>query len=147
MMKRTLTACPNTNRASSVLEISGFRMSASWEWLCENGANQFIVVISAHEVEMSRFVEGEDRTQQVLLPPSLEDYIDEDNPVRVVDAYIDELDLADMGFERIRPKATGRPAYHPATLLKIYLYGYLGTVKGMPNTVFVSILRRSLEQI
>lgn len=78
---------------------------------------------------MSRFVEGEDRTQQVLLPPSLEDYIDEDNPVRIVDAYIDELDLAALGFERVRPKATGRPAYHPATLLKIYLYGYLNSIQ------------------
>ncbi|MEO9969184.1 MAG: IS1182 family transposase [Hyphomonadaceae bacterium] len=78
---------------------------------------------------MSRFVEGENRAQQVLLPPSLEDYIDEDNPVRVVDAYIDELDLAEVGFERVRPKATGRPAYHPATLLKIYLYGYLNSIQ------------------
>ena len=78
---------------------------------------------------MSPFVEGEDRAQQVLLPPSLEDYIGEDNPVRVVDAYIEELDLGEMGFERVRPKATGRPAYHPATLLKIYLYGYLNAIQ------------------
>ena len=78
---------------------------------------------------MSRFVEGEDRFQQVLLPPSLDDYVTEDNPVRVVDVYVDELDLGALGFERVRPKATGRPAYHPATLLKIYLYGYLNRVQ------------------
>jgi len=78
---------------------------------------------------MSRFVEGEDRFQQVLLPPSLDDYVTEDNPVRVVDVYVNELDLGALGFERVRPKATGRPAYHPATLLKIYLYGYLNKVQ------------------
>jgi transposase len=78
---------------------------------------------------MGRFVEGEDRAQQVLLPPSLEDYVGEDNPVRVVDAYIDELDLAALGFARVMPKATGRPAYHPSTLLKIYLYGYLNRIQ------------------
>lgn len=65
---------------------------------------------------MSRFVEGEVRTQQVLLPASLDDYVGEDNPVRVVDVYVDELDLAGFGFDRVMPKATGRPAYHPATL-------------------------------
>ncbi|MEQ9586438.1 MAG: transposase, partial [Parvibaculaceae bacterium] len=78
---------------------------------------------------MGRFVEGEDRAQQVLLPPSLEDYVGEDNPVRVVDVYIDELDLAALGFARVMPKATGRPAYHPSTLLKIYLYGYLNRIQ------------------
>ena len=78
---------------------------------------------------MRRFVEGEDRSQQALLPASLEDYIDEENPVRVIDAFINELDLAELGFERVRPKATGRPAYHPSTLLKIYLYGYLNSIQ------------------
>ena len=78
---------------------------------------------------MSRFVEGQDRRQQTLLPASFDDYVDEDNAVRVVDVYVDELDLAALGFERLRPAATGRPAYHPATLLKIYLYGYLNRVQ------------------
>jgi transposase len=78
---------------------------------------------------MSRFVEGEERGQQALLPASLEDYVGEDNPVRVVDVYVEDLDLAALGFERIRPKATGRPGYHPSTLLKIYLYGYLNRVQ------------------
>jgi transposase len=78
---------------------------------------------------MNRFIEGEDRRQATLLPDSLEDYVTEDNPVRVIDVFIDELDLATMGFAGVAPAATGRPAYHPATLLKIYLYGYLNRIQ------------------
>lgn len=78
---------------------------------------------------MNRFIEGEDRRQATLLPDSLEDYVTDDNPVRVVDVFIDELDLAPMGFAGVEPEATGRPAYHPATLLKIYLYGYLNRIQ------------------
>jgi transposase len=78
---------------------------------------------------MKRFVEGEDRRQSLLLPESLDDYVTEDNPVRVVEVFIDELDLGALGFEGVRPAATGRPAYHPSTLLKIYLYGYLNRVQ------------------
>src|ERR1700739_3301419 len=77
---------------------------------------------------MSRFVEGEDRKQQALLPSSLEDYVGEDNPSRVVDVFVDELDLDALGFELI-PARTGRPAYHPAMLLKLYIYGYLNRVQ------------------
>ena len=78
---------------------------------------------------MSRFIEGEDRLQQWLLPSCIDDYVSEDNPVRVIDAYVDELDLAALGFDRAIPEATGRPAYHPATLLKIYVYGYLNRIQ------------------
>jgi transposase len=78
---------------------------------------------------MGRFIEGEKRGQQCLLPASLDDYVEEDNPVRVVDAFIDELDLDAMGFDGVTPAATGRPAYHPSTLLKLYLYGYLNRVQ------------------
>ena len=78
---------------------------------------------------MHRFIDGEDRLQQTLLPNSLEDYVSEENPVRVVEVFIDELDLAALGFSGMRPAATGRPAYHPSTLLKIYLYGYLNRVQ------------------
>ena len=78
---------------------------------------------------MGRFVEGEDRRQSLLLPQSLDDYVTEDNPVRVVEVFIDELDLGALGFEGVQPAATGRPAYHPSTLLKIYLYGYLNRVQ------------------
>src|SRR6202051_2625982 len=73
---------------------------------------------------MRRFIDGEDRVQQALLPHSLEDYVDEENPVRVIEVFIDELDLAALGFSGMTPAATGRPAYRPSTLLKIYLSGY-----------------------
>jgi transposase len=78
---------------------------------------------------MGRFVEGEDRRQSLLLPDSLDDYVTEDNPVRVVEVFIDELDLGALGFAGVQPAATGRPAYHPSTMLKIYLYGYLNRVQ------------------
>lgn len=78
---------------------------------------------------MGRFVEGEDRSQSTLLPERLDDYVTEDNPVRVVDVFVDNLDLTALGFERAIAQATGRPGYHPATLLKIYIYGYLNRVQ------------------
>ena len=78
---------------------------------------------------MKRFVEGEDRSQSTLFPERLDDYIAEDNPVRVIDAFVDELDLAGLGFERVQPQVTGRPGYHPASLLKIYVYGYLNRIQ------------------
>ena len=77
---------------------------------------------------MKRFIEGEDRTQTVLLPACLDDYIAEDNPVRAVDAFVEELDLKALGFAGADPAMTGRPAYHPAVLLKLYIYGYLNRV-------------------
>lgn len=76
---------------------------------------------------MTRFIEGCDRRQRLLLPDCVDDYVGEDSPVRVVDAFIDELDLDELGFAG--PAATGRPGYHPATLLKLYLYGYLNQVQ------------------
>src|SRR3982075_1399304 len=78
---------------------------------------------------MHRFIDGEDRMQQTLLPHSLEDYVSEENPVRVIEVFIEELDLAALGFSGMTPAATGRPAYHPSTLLKIYLYGYLNRLQ------------------
>jgi transposase len=77
---------------------------------------------------VKRFVEGEDCRQITLLPDCVDDYIGEDNPVRAVEAFVDELDLAGLGFAGVVPEATGRPSYHPATLLKIYLYGYLNRI-------------------
>lgn len=77
---------------------------------------------------MKRFIAGEDRQQITLLPDCLDDYITADNPVRLVEVFVDELDLTALGFAGAVPEATGRPAYHPATLLKIYLYGYLNRV-------------------
>ena len=77
---------------------------------------------------MSRFIEGQQRSQSVLFPEQLEDWISEDNPVRAVDAFVEELALAQLGFDGAKPADTGRPAYHPAVLLKIYIYGYLNRV-------------------
>ncbi len=77
---------------------------------------------------MKRFVEGQDRSQSTLFPERLDDYIDQDNPVRFIDAFIDKLPLLKLGFEGIEPRATGRPAYHPSVLLKIYVYGYLNRI-------------------
>ena len=78
---------------------------------------------------MKRFVQGESRSQCTLLPECLDDYITENNPVRVVDVFVDELDLGKLGFEGVAPAATGRPAYHPAILLKLYIYGYLNRIQ------------------
>ena len=74
---------------------------------------------------MKRFIEGEDRSQSTLFPEHLDDYVGEDNPVRLVDVFVDELDLGDLGFNRVAPQATGRPGYHPSVLLKLNIYGYL----------------------
>ena len=78
---------------------------------------------------MKRFIEGEERSQVTLLPQCLDDFIAEDNPVRVVDAFVEELDLHGLGFHGAEPAETGRPSYHPAVLLKIYIYGYLNRVQ------------------
>jgi len=78
---------------------------------------------------MRRFVEGTDRGQSTLFPECLEDWIGEDNAVRVVDVYVDELDLSELGFRGVTPEATGRPSYHPSMLLKLYIYGYLNRVQ------------------
>ncbi len=78
---------------------------------------------------MKRFVEGEDRTQVTLLPECLDDYIEAENPVRVIEVFVDELDLGELGFAGVEPLATGRPSYHPAVLLKIYIYGYLNRIQ------------------
>src|SRR5438034_8822030 len=80
-------------------------------------------------VAMTRYVEGEDRSQATLFPESLDEYIAADNPVRIVDVFADELDLQKLGFDGMQPEATGRPAYHPGTLLKIYIYGYLNRIQ------------------
>jgi transposase len=78
---------------------------------------------------MRRFVEGVDRGQTTLFPECLEDWIDQDNPVRVIDAFVDKLDLCGLGFDGVAPEATGRPSYHPSGLLKLYIYGYLNRVQ------------------
>ena len=78
---------------------------------------------------MKRFVQGMDRVQATLLPECLEDWIGEDNPVRVIDAFVDALDLGEIGFAGVELAATGRPSYHPSVLLKLYIYGYLNRIQ------------------
>ena len=77
---------------------------------------------------MKRFIEGADRQQVTLMPECLDDYVGEDNPVRIVDAFVNELDLQSLGFDGVDPATTGRPSYHPAVLLKLYIYGYLNRI-------------------
>ena len=78
---------------------------------------------------MKRFVQGQDRTQCTLLPELLDEYIAADNPVRVIDVFVDQLDLAHLGFAGVDPAQTGRPSYHPSVMLKIYIYGYLNRIQ------------------
>jgi transposase len=78
---------------------------------------------------MKRFVEGVDRDQVTLFPETLEDFVEEENGVRVIDVFVDALDLAALGFDGVQPQATGRPSYHPSVLLKLYIYGYLNRVQ------------------
>jgi transposase len=78
---------------------------------------------------MRRFVTGVDRGQATLFPECLQDWIDQDNPVRAIDAFVDKLDLSGLGFDGVAPEATGRPSYHPSGLLKLYIYGYLNRVQ------------------
>jgi transposase len=92
---------------------------------------------------MSGFIQGADRNQGHLLPERIDEYVSEENPVRVIEAFVEELDLLKLGFARVEPNATGRPAYHPSTLLKIYLYGYLNRVQSSRRLEQES--RRNLE--
>src|SRR6478672_7486352 len=78
---------------------------------------------------MKRFIEGTDRGQGTLFPECLEDWIEENNPVQVIDVFVDELDLVELGFDGVAPELTGRPSYHPSVLLKLYIYGYLNRVQ------------------
>src|SRR6266511_1914896 len=78
---------------------------------------------------MRRFVEGVDRGQTTLFPECLEDWIDEGNPVRAIDAFVEKLDLSGLGFDGVAPEATGRPSYHPSGLLELYIYSYLNRVQ------------------
>ena len=78
---------------------------------------------------MSHHIKGQPRHQSTLFPESIDDFVTEDNPVRVIDMFVDHLDLLDLGFETVNPKFTGRPGYHPSTMLKLYIYGYLNRIQ------------------
>ena len=92
---------------------------------------------------MTRFVQGVDRTQTILFPASLDEYVAEDNPVRVIEAFVDTLSLAALGFDGVVPAETGRPSYHPSALLKIYVYGYLNRIQSSRR--LESETRRNVE--
>src|SRR6478752_4268769 len=78
---------------------------------------------------MRRFVEGVDRGQRTLFPECLEYWIDEGNPVRAIDAFVEKLELSGLGFDGVAPESTGRPSYHPSGMLKLYIYGYLNRIQ------------------
>lgn len=78
---------------------------------------------------MKRFIQGENRTQSTLLPELLDEYLSEANPVRVIDVFVDELSLGHLGFEGVDPAGTVQPSYHPAVMLKLYIYGYLNRIQ------------------
>jgi transposase len=99
--------------------------------MCTRMCRCTLLLMSRHTwgTQMKRFIQGEDRTQGILLPELLDDYVADTNPVRVVDVFVDELDLGKLGFHGVEPLATGRPAYHASALLKIYIYGYLNRIQ------------------
>ena len=94
---------------------------------------------------MADFVEGQDRAQVSLLPECLDDWVDESNPVRAVDAFVDALDLEKLDFDGVAPESTGRPSYHPTALLKLYIYGYLNRIQSSRRLEREA--RRNLEVI
>ena len=89
------------------------------------------------------YMEKKDRGQICFLPECVEDYVDEENPVRVNDAFVDSLDMAALGFEKAEPAQTGRPAYDPRDLLKLYLYGYLNRIRS--SRMLMQKCRRNVE--
>ncbi|WP_375542316.1 transposase [Paraburkholderia sp. CNPSo 3274] len=96
---------------------------------------------------MKRFIEGEDRKQVTLLPECLDDFVAEDTPVRIIEAFVEELDLESLSFDGAMPSTTGRPSYHPAVLLKIYIYGYLNRVQSSRRLERECVFRRSRTRI
>src|SRR5260370_34751707 len=96
--------------------------------LCENLTDAMIPLLNRGGM-MKGFVQGADRQQTTLLPECLDDWVDESNPVRAVDVFVDALELRELGFDGVTPAATGRPGYHPSPLLKLYIYGYLNRVQ------------------
>src|SRR6476660_2168999 len=107
---------------------SGTLTAPMSEMGCENPTDAMIPLLNRGGV-MEGFVQGADRQQTTLLPECLDDWVDESNPVRAVDVFVHALELGDLGFDGVDPAATGRPAYHPSPMLKLYIYGYLNRVQ------------------
>jgi hypothetical protein len=102
--------------------------------LCENLTDAMIPLLNRGGM-MKGFVQGADRQQTTLLPECLDDWVDESNPVRAVDVFVDALELRELGFDGVTPAATGRPGYHPSPLLKLYIYGYLNRVQSTASKI------------
>src|SRR6187399_658624 len=96
--------------------------------MCENLTDAMFPLLNRGGT-MKGFVQGADRRQTTLLPECLDDWVDESNPVRAVDVFVDALELRELGFDGVTPAATGRPGYHPSPMLKLYIYGYLNRVQ------------------
>src|SRR5258705_6224382 len=96
--------------------------------LCENLTDAMIPLLNRGGM-MKGFVQGADRQQTTLLPECLDDWVEESNPVRAVDVFVDALELRELGFDGVTPAATGLPGYHPSAMLKRYIYGYLNPVQ------------------
>src|SRR5438132_2887440 len=108
--------------------MSGYAYVRNGSRLCENPIDAMVPLLNRGGM-MKGFVQGVDRQQTTLLPECLDDWVDESNPVRAVDVFVDALELRDLGFDGVDPAATGRPAYHPSPMLKLYIYGYLNRVQ------------------
>src|ERR1700742_1672563 len=115
-------------RSSGMADIAMRHRDSAGSSLCENPTDAMIPLLNRGGT-MKGFVEGADRRQTTLLPECLDDWVDESNPVRAVDVFVDALKLRELGFDGVTPAATGRPGYHPSPLLKLYIYGYLNRVQ------------------
>tara|TARA_R110002050_G_scaffold188556_1_gene323156 strand:+ start:22546 stop:22839 length:294 start_codon:yes stop_codon:yes gene_type:complete len=87
-------------------------------------------------------IKGQSRTQATLFPEALDDFVADENPVRVIDAFVDSVDLASLGFEKVTTKATGRPCYHLSMMFKLYIYGYLNHIQSSP---IISTIRKEIS--
>jgi transposase len=106
-----------------------FERVGGMEVKCQKCRNDIIKTVKSRHGGSMEFISGEDRNQIILLSDSVEDYVDDNNAVRVIDVYINSLDLAALGFSRPQPHETGRPMYDPRDLLKLYVYGYMNRLR------------------
>src|ERR1035437_4338653 len=123
---KRVTNCPSAVSKASNAFRTGYVQFGSR--LCKNPIDAMIPLLNRGGM-MKGFVQGADRQQTTLLPECLDDWVDESNPVRAVDVFIDALELRELGFDGVTPAATGRPGYHPSPMLKLYIYGYLNRVQ------------------
>src|ERR1035437_9497591 len=114
------------DRSDAACTVAGVRKPSR---LCEKPIDAMILLLNWRGGRGTGLVQGADRQQTTLLPECLDDWVGESNPIRAVDVFVDALELRDLGFDGVDPAATGRPAYHPSPMLKLYIYGYLNRVQ------------------